>query len=118
MPSKNPSLRLQNIIEEVDFVMSVTAELSFGEFIQDQTVRRAVERSYSIISEAAVKLGEKAQALAPDVPWQDIRGLGNVIRHEYGDIDYETLWEIRGNDLIPLREACVKALESLQTDLS
>ncbi len=113
MPSKNAAFRFQNIIEEIDFVMEATAEMDFEEFTQNQTIRRAVERSYSIISEAAAKLGDDAETLAPGVPWPDIRGLGNVIRHEYGDIDYESLWEIRDNDLAPLRSSCEKALEQL-----
>ena len=114
MPSKTPSRRFSEIIEEIDFVLQSTDELTFEAFKADPTLRRAIERSYAIISEAAVKLGTEAEDLAPDIPWADIRGLGNVIRHEYGDIDYQTLWEIREDELTPLKTACEKALDRLR----
>lgn len=116
MPSRDPARRYAEIIEEINFVLKGTESRTFEEFRADGTLRRAVERSYAIISEAAVKLGDIAETQAPDIPWADIRGLGNVIRHEYGDIDYATLWEIQENDLVPLRTACVKALGALSTD--
>lgn len=113
MPSKNPLLRFQDIIEEIDFVTSTTDGMAFADFVADPVVRRAVERSYAIISEAAVKLGDDAAQYAPAVPWADIRGIGNFIRHEYGAVDYQTLWDIRGGDLDDLRAACVSAAERL-----
>ena len=111
MPSKYPNARFQEIIIEIDFVDRATSGMSFDQFKADDTIRRAVERSYAIISEAAARIGPEAETLAPDIPWIDIKRFGNVIRHEYGNIDYVTLWEIRDNDLEPLRAACVKALE-------
>lgn len=113
MPSKNPLLRFQNIIEEIDFVTDTTEGMAFNDFVEDSLVRRAVERSYAIISEAAVKLGDDAALYAPTVPWADIRGIGNFIRHDYGEIDYQTLWDIRGGDLSELRAACVTAADQL-----
>ncbi len=113
MPSKFPTERLREIIEECDYILQVTRRLSFDDFKSDPTIRRAVERSFAIISEAAVKLGEDAELLVPNMPWPDIRGLGNVIRHEYGDINYDTLWEICGDEIEPLRTACVEGVSKL-----
>jgi len=28
----------------------------------------------------------------PAIPWLAIRGLGNVLRHEYGDVDATIIW--------------------------
>ena len=113
MPSSNPRSRFEDIIGEIDFVTSATAGMSFESFVADATIRRAVERAYAIISEAAVKLGDEAETLAPEIPWHDVRGIGDRIRHEYGNIDFQTLWTIRCDDLSPLRTACVKALTQL-----
>jgi uncharacterized protein with HEPN domain len=30
----------------------------------------------------------------PEVPWQKIHGLGNLLHHEYRPIDPEILWSI------------------------
>jgi uncharacterized protein with HEPN domain len=57
--------------------MDVTA------FEKDKKTYDAVERCLERISEAAAKLGDLAPALMPDQPWQEIRALGNRLRHEY-----------------------------------
>ena len=79
-------------------------------FRNDELVVDAVERCLSRISEAAVRLGEAAEADVPGVPWEDIRGLGNQLRHAYHVIDLGTVWEILVEDLYPLEEACRRAL--------
>jgi uncharacterized protein with HEPN domain len=114
MPSSNPRARFEEILREIEYVESATAGMSIESFEADGTVRRTVERAYSILSEAAVKLAVEAETLAPGIAWRDIRGLGNRLRHEYGQVNIETLWDIRCNDLDPLRRACLLALEQLE----
>lgn len=62
------------------------------------------------ISEAAIRLGEAADEIAPGPPWEDIRGLGNRLRHEYHNIQLAIIWEIVTDDLRALRDACSAAL--------
>jgi len=50
-------------------------------FAEDRKTYDAVERCLERISEAAAKLGDLARALVPGQPWQDIRALGNRLRH-------------------------------------
>tara|TARA_R110000787_G_scaffold61094_4_gene138519 strand:- start:140 stop:400 length:261 start_codon:yes stop_codon:yes gene_type:complete len=65
----------------------------------------------SRISEAAVKLGEKAEHAAQEIPWRDIHGLGNNFRHAYDGVDPEILWNLIQKDLTPLADACRSALD-------
>ncbi|NJO34048.1 MAG: DUF86 domain-containing protein [Rhodospirillales bacterium] len=70
-----------------------------GKFVAKDLVVDAVERCLSRISEAAKKLGVAAEGLAPGQPWAKIRGLGNLLRHEYDTIRRSVLWEIVTDDL-------------------
>jgi uncharacterized protein with HEPN domain len=76
--------------------------------------RDAIERCLERISEAASKLGTMAEALMPDQHWQGIRALGNVLRHEYDNVDAERIWQIVVDDLPSLKAACERALKSLR----
>jgi uncharacterized protein with HEPN domain len=40
-----------------------------------------------------------------DVRWEDIAGIGNILRHEYQRIDAAIIWRPVKNDLPPLKEA-------------
>jgi len=66
-----------------------------------------------ILSEAAVKLGETASEMEPDIPWNNIRGLGNHIRHAYDGVSEDTIWDILTEDLGSLREACRRVVAQL-----
>lgn len=73
MPSENPAVRLQDIVENARAILGYTEGLSAEAFGQNRLVYDAVERCLERISEAAAKLGEQAALLVPNVPWHDIR---------------------------------------------
>jgi uncharacterized protein with HEPN domain len=72
----------------------------------------AVERKLQIISEAAIRLGSKAERRCPDQPWADIRAIGNQLRHAYERIDPETVWSTITEDLPPLKASVLRGLDS------
>ena len=49
----------------------------------------------------------------PQIPWRSIRGLGNVLRHEYDEVDDLTIEKIVERELGPLRQACADALAEI-----
>ena len=51
------------------------------------------------------------QATADDIPWKQIRGLRNVVAHEYGNIDEESLWETITEDIPALCDFCKRQIE-------
>jgi hypothetical protein len=55
-----------------------------------------------------------AEELCPDVPWADVRALGNFLRHEYDRVDPARVWLTIEDDLGPLRSAAQRALERLR----
>lgn len=81
MPSENPAVRLQDIIENARAILGYTEGMSSEAFAENRMVYDAVERCLERISEAAAKLGEQAALIVPTVPWRDIRALGNRLRH-------------------------------------
>ncbi len=48
--------------------------------------------------------------IAPSLPVHAIRGLGNVLRHEYDMIDYAIIWHTVTDQLPLLRRDCESAL--------
>jgi len=86
--------------------------MEFDGFREDPKTIAAVERKLQVISEAAVRLGEQAEALCPGLPWRDIRGIGNWLRHQYDRVDVEMVWNTVTVDLPPLKAAIARALSS------
>jgi uncharacterized protein with HEPN domain len=114
VPSSRPQQRLQDIVENIEKIARYTAGLSEADFQSREIVIDAVERCLARISEAAAKLGPDADRLCPGLPWADIRGLGNKLRHLYDDVDADIVWNlISTKRLEALRAACLAAISSL-----
>jgi uncharacterized protein with HEPN domain len=83
LPSDRPEQRFADIVENIDLIAAFTAGMGYDQFAADLRTRLAVERCLAIISEAAAKLGAEAERRCPGLPWADIRGFGNHLRHGY-----------------------------------
>ena len=79
------------------------------EFAQDGKTIDAVVRNLEIIGEAAKQLPEEVRAKAPDVQWQKIAGLRDILIHAYSRVDLDIVWDIVDNKLTEL-DARVRAL--------
>jgi uncharacterized protein with HEPN domain len=59
----------------------------------DEKTMDAVERCLDRISEAAIRLSPQDPALCPGIPWDRIRGIGNILRHDYGNVNPKIIWK-------------------------
>jgi len=115
MPSSDPAQRFNDIIENIRRIESHVAGITAGQFRGDALRIDATERCLARISEAATKLGDAATQYAPEIPWRSIRGIGNILRHEYAVVDVSRIWRLIEKDLPPLKAACERALSKLKS---
>ena len=105
---------LQDIIDNIARIEIYLAELDEEGLSHDKLRYDAVERCLERICEAAHRLGDTAAALMPDQPWQDIRGMGNRLRHAYNHVDLGVVWKVVTERLPELKVNAVAALERLE----
>jgi uncharacterized protein with HEPN domain len=72
---------------------------AFDDYAGSYLLERATERAVSIISEAAKLLPPDLRDQYPSIPWLQIIGIGNLLRHEYERIDTMIMWDIARNHL-------------------
>jgi hypothetical protein len=70
---------LTDIIEAIDRVNGVLADVSLEAFENDWQRQWLVERGVEIISEASRHLPDDLKARNPEIPWQKVAGIGNVL---------------------------------------
>lgn len=87
-----------------------TASMDFEAFRSNPMAVAAVERKLLTIGEAAVRLGRDALSLVPEIPWRQVRDLGNLLRHEYDKVDLAIIWKTVTDDLPELKAAVQRAL--------
>lgn len=105
MPKRSPRQHLEDMLESILAIEGFVAGKSFDDYLSNLMLRPAVERSVEIISEASRRLPEDLKSGHAGIPWKDIAGVGNVLRHGYRIVDHEVLWGIATRDLAPLKGA-------------
>ena len=68
-------------------------------FFSNPEKQDAVLRRFEIIGEAASRLTQETRQLFPGLPFRSIRGMRNVIAHDYGDVDLDQVWKTATQDL-------------------
>ncbi|MCX7342498.1 MAG: DUF86 domain-containing protein [Hyphomicrobiales bacterium] len=101
---------LKEILDTIDVLMSTLDGISKSAFWDDRFKQWGAERAIEIISEAVRHVPDEVLAERPEIPWADIRTIGNRIRHEYWRVDPEIVWDVARHDLPPLREAIAALL--------
>ena len=113
-PTKSPRLRLLHIRDEIDDLTAALADVSFEAYCDGYTLRRATERALQIVSEAAKTLPSELRDQSPEVPWNAIIGIGNVLRHVYQPLDDRRLWDIVTVHLPELRPVILCLIAELE----
>jgi uncharacterized protein with HEPN domain len=80
-------------------------------FKKDRKTQDAIIRNLEIIGEVAGKLPEQMQKDEPEIDWRKIKGLRNIIIHEYFGINLPIVWDVVQNKLSPLESSCRRLME-------
>lgn len=103
--------RLRDILTAIDAIgMHRCRAAELGLEADDQLLIDAVVRQLAIIGEAAAHLPEAVTRRAPDVPWQDIKGMRLHLDHGYHKVSTVIVLNTVEDELDPLRYAVSREL--------
>ncbi len=118
MAHADPLSRLEDIRDAIAEAENFTAGMSFEDYLANSLVRRGVERCIEIVSEASRHVPAKRKAVHPEVPWRNIAGIGNVLRHGYRLVDHGIIWAVVRDDLPALRVVVEAMLEEIRARIA
>lgn len=61
--------------------------------MQDGKTQDAVLRRFQVAGEAAARLTPETRAEFPNIPFHKIVGMRNRVVHDYGNVDFQIVWE-------------------------
>jgi uncharacterized protein with HEPN domain len=103
MAARAPLLRIHDMLESIRGIEKAIAGKTFRDYQRSWLLRSAIERGIEVTSEASRHLGRDLKAQHKNVRWEDIAGIGNILRHEYQHVDAAIIWRAVKNDLPPLQ---------------
>jgi uncharacterized protein with HEPN domain len=90
--SRDPRLRLEDVIEACDRIESHIAGMTSQQFDADRKTQDAVIRVFEIIGEAVKFLPDEMKQREMDIPWRQIAGFRDVLAHAYFAVDPSVVW--------------------------
>jgi uncharacterized protein with HEPN domain len=97
-------------LEAIDAARECTQDLDEAGLRTDRVRRLALLSTLTIIGEAVARLPQEVMDSHPEVPWNQMRAMRNVVVYEYFTVDTDALWQTAVNDLPPLEPVLVRIL--------
>ena len=110
---------LQHILDECLYVRSViTDEMQMEQFLQDETLKRAVTRSLSIIGEATKKIPTDVKYAWQRISWRQMAGMRDRLVHDYMGVNYYIVWDVAKNIIPELTNQIHEVIDASQEQVS
>lgn len=94
---------LEDVLEAIANVAEFVGTMTLDEFRSDKKTLHAVVRNLEVIGEAIKQVPTEVRELHPQIPWQRIAGLRDILIHHYFEIDIDIVWDIVQNKLPELK---------------
>lgn len=114
MPPRTWDFRVRDILDSIGAIEGHVGDMTYDQFAADGKTIDAVLRNLTIIGEAATNVPASVQDRYPDVPWDDMRRMRNVVVHIYFGVNLPIVWQTIQGDLPPLRTQLEQVLRDVE----
>jgi len=114
-PSERDINRLESIVQYCERIESYRKRFgdSVEDFREDLAYRDACSECVSQIGELAGNISNDLKEENSDIEWSRIKGLRNIINHNYGSIKTDLMWTVLTVRVPELKSRCLLIIEEL-----
>ncbi len=105
--------RLEHIVDYCEDIEDALARLdhSYESFLADKMAQYAIAFSILQIGELVTKLSEDLRSTThSEIDWPAVKGMRNIIAHDYGEVRLSIVWNVVTNDIPILKAFCERQL--------
>lgn len=96
--------RLRDIRQACLLIELYVRDVGPEAFFEDTEKQDAVIRRIEIIGEATAHLSEETRARLPGLPFRQMRGMRNIVAHDYGHVDVALVWKAATQNIPVIRQ--------------
>jgi uncharacterized protein with HEPN domain len=93
---------LADILEAARAIQRFTAGVTLEQFKANEEKYEAVNRKLEIMGEAARRLSAETRSVFPEIPWNLVTAMRNILIHDYDDVDLDVVWDTIQQNVPPL----------------
>ena len=90
---------LQDMLDSAERPQREIAGRTYAQFLSDETLQDAVVLRLIVIGEAAKKISPATRALLPQLPFDEIARMRDILSHVYWGINYQIVCETATRDV-------------------
>ena len=109
---RDDATRIADALEAIERVEKYAAKGQTA-FDSDELIQTWVVHHLQILAEALTRIDESTRRDHDEIPWDKIRGMRNILVHEYFGIDKRLVWAVVESDLPELKEQLDALLQQL-----
>lgn len=96
--NRDYKLYIEDIAYECKNIKKFVQDITYEEFTQNLEKVYAVAKAFENIGEAVKNLPKEMTSEYPQIPWNEIAKMRDVLTHHYFGVDDKVLWDTLGED--------------------
>lgn len=106
---------LLDIVQAGQLILQFAQGLSRDQLASDLRTQSAILYQIAIMGEATKRLSRQFREHHPEVPWDDIAGMRDIVAHQYDRIDLDIVWQVIQRNIPELLNVLVTLLPTQDT---
>lgn len=111
---RDTSLFVQDIKDSIELIERYLSGVSKERFSEDIQLQDSVTRRLEIIGEATKNIPPQLKTIYPEVQWNQIKGMRDILSHVYFNLNVEKIWYVLVNELPKLKLQISHILHNLR----
>jgi len=106
--------RLEHILESIEKIEYLTQLLHNQQDFETKWIEQdAIIRNLEIVGEATIRISDDLKQKYSEVSWKEIRGMRNIVTHQYFGVELNEIWSTVINDIPVLKKQIQKIIEDI-----
>jgi len=102
--------RIEHMLEIIRQIRQIIGSATEVEYAQALSMQFSLRYSVVMLGEDAGAISDDLQRRFPETPWKSLRGMRNIVVHDYVKTLEETLWSTYVND-VPVLESQLRKIQ-------
>lgn len=111
--SRELRLVLEDRILYCELIVEWSSRLTFDEFVAHPVYYHAILRALTVVGEASKQVPDDFRSTTPDILWQEIAGMRDIVVHRYFGVQDEAVWDVVTTEVPPLLAGLSAAIAAL-----
>jgi uncharacterized protein with HEPN domain len=111
---KNINLFLDHILESIKLIEEYIGDKNKTDFIESKKLQDSVIRRIEIIGEAIKNIPNEFKEKYTQIPWKEIIGMRDILKHQYFGVDLNLTWQVVDKDLPKLKKQIIEIKKEIQ----